>query len=265
MDIKNYIESGILEEYILGSLTASQAAEVEANMATYPELKEYFEQLEETLLRIAQSQAMDTPADLKERIINRFKNINGGSGGGSGSSGSSFFTVAAMILAIAAGLLGWLYYDANTSLNRTNGELTTLQSEMDNTIIECDSVRDENVKLKAFADWFLEQDLSKVPLGGTEKYPNYFASLYINKESGDAYLDIQSLPGLGTDKSYQLWAIVDGQPKDLGIYTYSPASYVPMLVPYEPNAQAFAITIEPAGGSESPTLEEMVVVGTYGG
>src|SRR5690606_2595172 len=119
---------------------ASQAAEVEANMATYPELKEYFGQLEETLLRIAQSQAMDTPADLRERIINRFKNINGGGGSGSGSSGSSFFTVAAMILAIAAGLLGWLYYDANTSLNRTNGELTTLQSEMDNTVIECDSV-----------------------------------------------------------------------------------------------------------------------------
>ena len=29
-------------------------------------------------------------------------------------------------------------------------------------------------------------------------------------------------------------------------------------------AQAFAITLEPMGGSESPTLENMMVIGTVG-
>lgn len=264
MDIKNYIESGILEEYILGSLSPSQAVEVEKNITSYPEIKTYFEKLEETLLIIARNQAMDTPADLRTQIVDRFKNING-RGGGSGGSGGGIFTWAAMALAVAAGFLGWLYYDANTSLITTGEEVTALRTEMDAYIVECDSIREENIKLKEFADWFFSENLSKVPMGGTEKYPNHVANLYVNIESGDAYLDIHALPQLDVDKSYQLWAIVDGKPKDMGIYALTTTSYVPVLVPYEPEAQAFAITIEPAGGSESPTLEEMVVVGTYKG
>lgn len=262
MDIKNYIESGILEEYILGSLSDSQAAEVEKNIASYPEIKAYFEQLEGTLRIVARNQAMDTPPDLRARIVSRFRNMN--EGRSSGSDGS-VFTWVAMVLAVAAGFLGWLYFDASSALRGSAEETDALQTQMNAYVAECDSVKEENTRLKEFADWFFSENLSKVPLVGTERYPNHRASLYINKESGDAYLDIRALPQLDADKSYQLWAIVDGKPRDMGIYAFTATSYVPALIPFEPDAQAFAITIEPAGGSGSPTLEEMVVVGTYGG
>jgi hypothetical protein len=56
------------------------------------------------------------------------------------------------------------------------------------------------------------------------------------------------------DKQYQLWAIVSGKPVSLGVLDSSNTMQEGLPVS---NPQAFAITLEPSGGSINPTMDQM--------
>ncbi len=69
---------------------------------------------------------------------------------------------------------------------------------------------------------------------------------------------VENLPTPPTDKQYQLWALVDGKPVDAGMITDLEDL---QAMKEMPEAQAFAITLEPKGGSVNPTLEQLYVIG----
>ena len=74
-------------------------------------------------------------------------------------------------------------------------------------------------------------------------------------------LDVQNLPAAPTGKQYQLWTIVDGKPVDMGMLDPEFSNRLLRMKSSSPNAVAFAITLEKAGGSPSPTMDEMYVMG----
>ncbi len=88
------------------------------------------------------------------------------------------------------------------------------------------------------------------------------ATVYWDSRSKDVYLLVNNLPKPASQKQYQLWAIVDGKPVDAGMVDLS-GSQDNMLLKMRniPEAQAFAITLEKEGGSPSPTMEAMYVLG----
>ena len=99
----------------------------------------------------------------------------------------------------------------------------------------------------------------KIELKGVEKHPNMLAEVYWN-ESKQVFLNPKNLPAAPSGKQYQLWAIVDGKPVDLGMYDANKETIQQMKVVEKP--QAFAITLEKEGGNPTPTMEEMYVMGT---
>ena len=68
-----------------------------------------------------------------------------------------------------------------------------------------------------------------------------------------------NLPLAPSDKQYQLWAIVDGKPVDAGIIGDCNGGLCKLK--NIPKASAFAITLEKKGGSPTPTLTAMFVMG----
>ena len=52
-DIKSYLESGILEQYVLGDLSNEEMLEVEQNSMIYPEIKSEIIEIESALLNYA--------------------------------------------------------------------------------------------------------------------------------------------------------------------------------------------------------------------
>jgi anti-sigma-K factor RskA len=89
---------------------------------------------------------------------------------------------------------------------------------------------------------------------------NAAATVYWNKETRMAYFHRLALPIEPIDRQYQLWAIVNGKPKSLGMVSLQ-KSIVWQELERIAEVQAFAITLEPMGGSESPTMENMMVIG----
>lgn len=76
MNLKAYIESGILELYALHLLDESERGEVQALILQYRQLKEEVERIEHTLESYAQKTAIQPPEGLKEKIKDALDNNN---------------------------------------------------------------------------------------------------------------------------------------------------------------------------------------------
>jgi phosphate/sulfate permease len=69
MNIQAYIESGILEEYVLGTVSPQEKQEVECMSHIYPEIKEELLRTESALEEYALKHQTSPPASLKESIF----------------------------------------------------------------------------------------------------------------------------------------------------------------------------------------------------
>lgn len=72
---------------------------------------------------------------------------------------------------------------------------------------------------------------------------------------GDAVVVGSELTRLGEDEVYQVWSMHDGTPRSEGLLGRGSGV---LLAPDTADADAFAVTVEPKGGSEQPTTEPIV-------
>lgn len=91
----------------------------------------------------------------------------------------------------------------------------------------------------------------RVVLTSTDQAGHEVAEI-VTTTSGSATLYNRGLPQLPSSRTYQLWALVDGQMISAGLLGAHPTTAAFTLNPAEPTT-AFAITVEPAHGSISPT------------
>ena len=68
MEIKEYIESGVLEAYVLGSASAREINELHQLKARHPQIQDALNELQEDLERIAQHMAITPPPGIWNRI-----------------------------------------------------------------------------------------------------------------------------------------------------------------------------------------------------
>ncbi len=106
-----------------------------------------------------------------------------------------------------------------------------------------------------------DTSMIRVAMSGLPSSASSFATVWWNRRSQDVYLDLHTMPSLASNEDYQLWAIVDGKPVDLGVFNPDAADAAVVRMKRVGAPQAFAVTIEPKGGRTTPTLERMVVLG----
>jgi len=103
-----------------------------------------------------------------------------------------------------------------------------------------------------------------VTLTGTAAAPGASGVVVISTGGEYGTLVVDGLLALDEGQQYQLWLIRDGQRTSGAVFSVSQGGYssVPISSP-EPlsNYSAFGVTIEPAGGSSSPTGDK-VLAGT---
>jgi hypothetical protein len=70
LDIKEYISSGILEAYLLGSVSPEERKEVEEASEKYPEIKKELRAIEDGLFHYASKFSRNPPISLKKKVMN---------------------------------------------------------------------------------------------------------------------------------------------------------------------------------------------------
>jgi anti-sigma-K factor RskA len=102
------------------------------------------------------------------------------------------------------------------------------------------------------------RDVDLVMMDGMEEMsPNGYGKVVWDKQGGRALLQVAGIPTVPTDKDYQLWFIVNGQPISAGVFAVQDQRrdnfFKIEQLRSDADEGAFAITMEPKGGVPQPT------------
>lgn len=168
------------------------------------------------------------------------------------------YKAAAVAAIISIGLNGFLAFNGSKSQDKAD-RLSTI-----NTILatENDSLKMGNAQMEQYKTMLASAQLMVLELQSVNEQLAS-AKVFCDGSSGMAMINNNSLPMPEEGMQYQVWAIVDGSPVDIGlINTKEDGMPEPMSALKEVhNAQAFAITLEEMGGKPTPNLEKLVVMG----
>lgn len=256
MNVKEYISSGIIESYVLGMASEAEEQEFEQNCAQYPEIAEArtaFElMLEEQLLRDSAAAPQALKYQIEEKIkssafestINEFEEERTPVR----LVGVWRWVAAASLILLAASLF-WTI-TANKKYHELKAKNAELESRLQQSTAQLNQTMDDIEKLK--------HPMKTAALKSEDD--RAYAIVYWDtvSTSKDVYLMVNNLPQPPTDKQYQLWALLNGQPIDLGMIQVKQTRLLYRMKNVQ-NAQAFAITLEPKGGSEKPTTAPIAV------
>lgn len=268
MNVADYIASGVLEAYVLGSLSESKREEVELMIVKYPEVKSELEAIEVNFEKVAQSLAVQPGEKNRERIIADLKvsppktkkeaSIRYIHSENTTSFTLKYAAAASVVLAIGASLLAFNYWQ---KWQAAEGRLTDLISQNQQYVANLNTVNQELKDLQDDVAIMNDLTFTQVVMEGTDNAPQALATVYWNEITEEVFLGIQQLETLNEDQQYQLWAIIDGQPINAGVFDSGTGDLLIPMKNIPVGAAAFAITIEPKGGSENPSLETMQVLG----
>ena len=274
MDIQAYIESGIIESYVLSMAGTAETAELEMLAQQHPEIMQAADAFAALLEKNVKDNSIVPPPELKSKIFANLKNefaeepvkaekkpapVVNISDDISTTHNQNYFwkylAAASIILFAVSGAFNYYFYNNYKSVNTKYQALlidkTNLQAS--NGIFE---TRLKNYQTSL--DILQNAQLKAIKMAGVPGKEGNLATVYWNPKTNEVYLLNNSLVKTPQGKQYQLWAIVDGKPVDAGVISNCDGVCKMKNIS---NAQAFAVTLEQEGGSPTPTLTAMFVVG----
>lgn len=263
MNVEAYISSGILEAYALGELSDQERAEVEKNLQLYPELRKELNQIEEVQERLLMKVAIQPRASVKASLfakIDAQKPATRVVKLPAENRGIAFWKFAAAASVTVALISSYLAYDYWNKWKKTENNLSELLAQNQRVAEDYNKVNQRLDQIENDLSIINNPDFKRVVMKGTPNAPGAVASVYWNESTKEVYLSIQVMKQLAQENQYQLWAIIDGKPVDAGVFDSNFAGLLKMK-DIAAGASTFAVTIEPRGGKESPTLETMQVAG----
>jgi len=274
VNIQTYISSGKLELFVLGELTEREREEVLAMAKQYPEIRNELDQIEAAMFNLdnlsgpapsekvkrkifdslekdfvpqAQERSIDPAPKLKKQppvvAPNPWKR----------------YTVAASLVALLAMVAAFFYANKYFAVEEQFSALLQQNTQLAEDF-QTNQVKMENLDMQM--DQLLSGNFERVFMKG-EGLPmqvNARVDVFWDRSSQEVLVSVNSLEALDEDSDYQLWAI--GADGPVGIGLVNPADKLSLQAMQNAgDAAAFAITIEPKGGSIQPNLEKLVVLG----
>lgn len=152
-------------------------------------------------------------------------------------------------------LLGTVFYFYN--LNKSlNNNLTTLRSQITDLQDEISSNREFLSNYNSLIEFFSYKDIVVIDLSPADDNSNAWGKLFIAYGQLKALLELNNVPALSPDESFQLWIVSKGVSYSLGIFRpamnqrYFEIPQLPYLSKEE--LELARLTVEPRDGSEAP-------------
>ena len=253
--ITTFLNSGLLEKYLLGDTTFVETEMVESYISKYPEVQNFYNTLQYNLEIVAKSDAVEAPSSILNSILEELDDAPIVQLDTTTKKYQSWykFSVAASIAALMFAGTSYLFYQQNQRLNEENqvvvDEIFDLRSDIQANNKKLDNVMNQFMELN-------DPDTYKYIMQGNNLAKNLKTVAYINPKEKTSMIDVVSLPKLPEEQCYQIWAELQGKMVSLGILTEDDRQL--RVIPYTENALALNITIEPKGGNTRASLDNMV-------
>jgi hypothetical protein len=259
IEVKEYLESGILELYVFGTLSSYEMNEVSKMAAQHPEIQEEILSIEKAVITLSYSMAPHVSLHNFERIKRRLKLKHQGVVGMKPKSNTvSYIGWAAAIVL----MLGLGYQFTKTAAIKENVIAAEIQKSKLKK--ERDSIQLQKQQMETVLAVIRDENNTVVPLSGQEVAPEAKAKVYWNKQTEVVYIDASNLPEPPEGMVYQIWSLKLNPltPTSIGLLADFKTNDAKVFqVEKTTGAEAFGITLEPAGGSASPTMEQLYTLG----
>jgi anti-sigma-K factor RskA len=272
VDINAYINSGILELYVLDRLAPDERRQVELYAEQYPEVRQEISDIELALEEYALLQGSQTPpaprvleavlATLPTQTTATKPTTTPKTTAPPPTSGTPNIALWVLALLLALALAGLVYFMLQSQ--QKDADVSELQDRFSILEQECDLIRQRSQQNEQQVAILSDVNTQDILLAGSENAPDSRAVVFYNPSTAEVLFSAANLPAPPAGKQYQLWAINDDGPQDLGVLDRNLDSNRLLDVPFVPNTNAFAITLEDEGGKAAPDLTQLQVIGEVG-
>lgn len=280
-NLKSYIESGVLELYVLGDLSSEETILVEEMASRYHEVKDEILAIENAMQQYALQNAVEPSSTVKTKLYEKL-GINDADAEifianpvlvgepkiikFSGSEGKIRSLKYALVACIALLVMSTAaLFTVYNQLNDAHSQIASLNLDKQKFAGVVSKLEFENQGLDNMAAMADSKEWATIKMQGQAFSPTSKMKVYWNKKDKSVLINYvaMDLPKTDAEHEYQLWALVNGKPVSLGVFgskdTTSNEALLKMQTIEE--AQAFAVTMEPMGGSQNPTMEKLTVMG----
>jgi anti-sigma-K factor RskA len=246
-NIQEYLDSGVIEMYVLDQLSDAEREAVEKLATQFPEIREEIAEVEEamgtyhTLEGLTPpdhilSNIMDAtaPSTVEEPIVTALPK----------RTLSIIWPMAAAVVGLA--LAAWMYMGKQSAQQEIAALKKTTENLRANEQVISSRLQVTEQELNELKGSCCAERV--VVKAGDQP----IASIYWNKNTRLAHLKLENLDDPGNEQ-YQLWAIVGGKPVSIGVVDWEALQKGLVSFEFKNKPEAFAISREPFGGSPVPT------------
>jgi len=258
-NIEELIVSGTLELYVTGSLSQREAMEVEDLLELHPEVKAEVEKIEAALIELSEGEDKTVPPHVWEGILSAIQGVRKLPPPKKENTWGSFMGWAAAVVFL--GGIFWMLYQNNrleSQMELTTTENAVLKGKVSTTEEALASAED-------LLDILRSKDYTEISLPGNPTVSaESFAKVFYNSKEKVAYVDVRGLPTPPNGQVYQVWSLLMNPltPRSIGVLDAFEQNKTKVFkLENIPDPEAFGITLEPEGGSESPTLSQLYTLG----
>lgn len=275
MNLQEYISSGLLEAYVLGALPEAECAQVAADVARYPELAAEVAVLEATLGDMARATAVPPPLAMEDKIWTAIQAQSNRPAANvvapianktielTGSKTRSFmprWASAAAVAALVISLIGnYVYWNANKNLEATNQSLAAnLKSVQDSST----AMSHRLASYQHANDMMAKPSTRMVMMHSMQPGHEMGGMILWDTSSKQVAMMVNKMPPPPAGKQYQLWVIQGKTPVSLGVLPLNMQPSDMKMADGVASGDAFAVSLEKEGGSPTPDMQQIYVLGT---
>jgi Anti-sigma-K factor rskA/Putative zinc-finger len=170
----------------------------------------------------------------------------------------------------ASGWLTWVLASAAVLLALVSFALSWQNRNMAARLQQQRNVAESSIRqreqIEKLVGVLASPDTMTVKLAGIGEMPNATGMVKFNSKAGLVLYQASNLPDLPAGKSYQMWLVpTNGAPISAGLLGQGGQAFGNLwmaAVPANVEAKAFAVTVEPAGGTDQPTGPKVLLGAT---
>jgi anti-sigma-K factor RskA len=253
LDKETILREGLLERYILGELEASVMLEVEAIIQEDAELKAQFQDMEQSFENLGLENAVLPPKELKSSIL--FSIEKAAKKPTELQAKEKSYKLWFSLAAAAAVILFFNSVFLIVQNGNIKQELLSIKTETEQLKKTQESIEKAYNNQQMLLAFLSDPGTERYALVGNDQMPNTRLVSYINHQDRSVMVNTTQLATLDNELDYQMWADVDGEMINMGVIDKSQ----PLIaMNYIEEASSLNITIEPKGGSEHPTVSNLI-------
>ena len=267
MDIEKYLQSGKLEQYVLGLSSSEERKEVEKLAKEFPEIDAYICDLHGCMNTCSESN--NIPASKEPEHKSKCKTFHLKTKASNlvveRRSDTAFnkisyvpwITVIASLLILGLFALTLFLYQ---SYEAAKNEAALLSTQLHHLKLDNVSLEEDNQKMMQQSAVLKDKKTRLISLRGSDIAPNTHGIVYWNKDLRKAYLSICSLPKTPEGHQCFVWANINGNHQKVGVLNTNDTELLHSLS-FTKECNGFCITFEKDSANASPSIDKMLVKG----